>query len=68
MERMDRDQANSFFASARFFSDMKNNCNSKCVVDFQHKNIGAMEMECAHACIQKFMTLYDDLKAIGEKN
>ncbi len=61
MERVSAEDAHRFYALSTFLHDTQKNCYNHCVVDFQHKDIGAMEKECAKKCIAKHMTIYKDL-------
>ena len=54
-------EANKFYASTRYLYQVNQICNEKCVVDFQTKDLSAMEKECATACLRKHMTIYRDL-------
>jgi hypothetical protein len=54
-------EAHKFFTTTRYLYQVQQTCFDKCVVDFQTKDIGAMEKECALACLQKHMTIYKDL-------
>ena len=44
-------EANKFFAASRYIYQFNLTCFEKCVVDFQTKDIGAMEKECARTCL-----------------
>jgi hypothetical protein len=54
-------EANRFFAATRYIYQFNQTCYDKCVVDFQTKDIGPLEKECAKACLKKHMTIYKDL-------
>ena len=53
--------ATKYYAMAHFMYQAREVCADKCVVDFQQKDIGAMEKECANACITKHLTLVNDV-------
>jgi hypothetical protein len=40
---------------------MKNKCLESCLLDFQNKDLSAMEKDCAIGCISKHMAIYQDL-------
>lgn len=61
METVTSLQANAFFAASKYLSQANRTCYDKCVVDFQTKDISAMEKECANACIKKHMTILPDV-------
>jgi hypothetical protein len=50
--------ANQMFAAGHFLKTMQTTCYEKCVVDFQTKDISAMEKECANACLRKHMAVW----------
>lgn len=54
-------EANKFMTTTRYLYDISKTCYEKCVFDFQTKDIGALEKECALSCLQKHMTIYKDL-------
>jgi len=54
-------EANKFLVTTKYLYEVQNRCFDKCVVDFRSKDIGAMEKECALACLKKHMTIYKDL-------
>ena len=54
-------EANKFMATTRYLYDTSKTCYEKCVIDFQTKDIGPLEKECALSCLQKHMTIYKDL-------
>jgi Tim10/DDP family zinc finger len=51
MEHATSNEAHKFYAVTRYLYQVNTNCFEKCVVDFQTKDIGAMEKECAAACL-----------------
>ena len=53
--------AAKYYALSHFMYQARETCAEKCVVDFQQKDIGAMEKECANACIAKHLTLANDI-------
>jgi len=61
MESVTQAQANHYYAMNAFLAKAQNTCAEKCVVDFQTKDISAMEKECANACIQKHMVIFKDV-------
>ena len=61
METVSADKANKFFAITNYLQKVQETCYDKCVVDFQSKDISAMEKECSKQCIQKHMVIYQDL-------
>ena len=61
MEAVNAKEAHKFFSTTKFLSNINTLCYNKCVVDFQTKDIGAMEKECALACIRKQMTIYPEM-------
>ena len=54
--------ANQLYASGHFLNQMQQTCYQSCVVDFQTKDISAMEKECANSCVRKHMAVFNDLK------
>jgi hypothetical protein len=61
MESVSTKEANKFFATTRYLYQANLNCFDKCAVDFQTKDVSAMEKECALACLKKSMIIYKDL-------
>ena len=61
MQSVQASDANRFFTITNYLQQVQATCFEKCVVDFQNKDIGAMEKECAKKCITKHMTIYRDL-------
>ena len=61
MEEVQARDANRFYTITTYLQNVQDTCYNSCVVDFQSKDIGAMEKECAKACIQKHMHIYEDL-------
>ena len=53
--------AHRFFATTKYLYDTNRICFEKCAVDFQTKDISAMEKECALACLRKHMAIYNDV-------
>ena len=60
-----RESANSYFTLMNYLQQTHLDCYSSCVVDFQSKDISAMEKECAMNCIKKHMAIYPDLQALN---
>ena len=54
-------EANRFFATTKYLYETNRICYEKCVVDFQTKDLSAMEKECGLACLKKHMTIYKDV-------
>lgn len=46
---------------SHFLYKAQQTCNDKCLVDFQTKDLSAMEKECANACINKHMVIFKDV-------
>lgn len=63
MDSVSAQDAHRFFATTKYLHDANQLCFSKCVVDFQTKDISAMEKECALACLKKHMVIYKDLSS-----
>jgi Tim10/DDP family zinc finger len=61
MDSVSSHDAHQFLATTKYLYDTNQLCFSKCVVDFQTKDISAMEKECALACLRKHMAIYKDL-------
>ena len=61
MDSVSATEANRFFATTKYLNDTNCICYEKCVVDFQTKDVSAMERECAIACLKKHMTIYKDV-------
>ena len=61
MEAVSASEAHKFFTTTKYLYQANSTCFDKCVVDFQTKDIGAMEKECAIACLRKHMVIYKDL-------
>ena len=61
MESVSAQEAHKFYTTSKYLFNVTQTCYEKCVVDFQTKDLGAMEKECALACLQKHMTIYKDL-------
>ena len=61
MEAVSAADANRFLTVTSYLQNMQEICYKKCVVDFQSKDISAMEKECAKTCIAKHMTIYKEL-------
>jgi hypothetical protein len=47
MESVPAREAHKFFNTTRYLYQINQICFEKCVVDFQTKDLGAMEKECA---------------------
>ena len=54
-------EANRFYATSKYLYDTSSICYEKCVVDFQTKDLSAMERECGLACLKTHMTIYKDV-------
>ena len=65
MESVSATEANRFFATTKYLQETNRTCYEKCVVDFQTKDVSAMERECAMACLKKHMTIFRDVS--GQK-
>lgn len=61
MESIPANEAYNFYSAAKFMQQAQQTCYDKCVVDFQVKDISAMEKECANACLKKHMTMFNSL-------
>ena len=61
MESVSAYDAHKFFATSKYLYEINQNCYNKCVVDFQTKDLSAMEKECALACLKKHMAIYKDV-------
>ncbi len=61
MDSVSATEANRFYATTKYLYDTNRICYEKCVVDFQTKDVSAMERECALACLKKHMTIYKDV-------
>eukprot|EP00356_Strombidium_inclinatum_P004747 CAMPEP_0170492736 /NCGR_PEP_ID=MMETSP0208-20121228/12754_1 /TAXON_ID=197538 /ORGANISM="Strombidium inclinatum, Strain S3" /LENGTH=64 /DNA_ID=CAMNT_0010768527 /DNA_START=11 /DNA_END=205 /DNA_ORIENTATION=+ len=61
MERVTGPEAAKYYAVADYLHEMQKTCFNNCVVDYQNKDIGAMEKECSKQCIAKHMTIYKDM-------
>ena len=61
MEAVNSPQATHFYAVSHFLFKAQQTCNDRCVVDFQIKDLSAMEKECANACVQKHMVIMKDV-------
>ena len=61
METVNQAQAQHFYAVSHFLYKAQQTCNEKCVIDFQIKDLSAMEKECANQCIQKHMIMFKDV-------
>ena len=53
-------EANRFYATTKYLYVTNRICYEKCVIDFQTKDLSAMERECGLACLKKHMTIYKD--------
>ena len=65
MESSSASEANRYYATTKYLYDTGRLCYDKCVVDFQTKDVSAMEKECALACLKKQMTIYKDVTGIA---
>ena len=61
MEAVSATDANKFYAATRFIFQLNQMCYDKCVIDFQTKDLSAMEKECALACLKKQLNIYKDI-------
>ena len=61
MDAVKQSDANRFLTVTNYLYQVQETCYNKCVVDFQSKDIGAMEKKCSQACIAKHMAIYKDL-------
>lgn len=61
MEAVNSPHATHFYAVSHFLFQAQQTCNNRCVVDFQIKDLSAMEKECANACVQKHMVIMKDV-------
>ena len=61
MESVSTTDANRFLATTKYLFEVNQLCYGKCVVDFQTKDLSAMEKECALACLKKHMTIFKDI-------
>ena len=61
MEAVPAAQANKFYTITNYLQHVQEKCYNSCVVDFQSKDIQAMEKECAQTCIRKHMAIYKDM-------
>ena len=61
MEAVTANDANKFYAATRFVFQLNQMCYDKCVIDFQTKDLSAMEKECAISCLRKQLTIYKDI-------
>lgn len=61
MDSVSATDAHRYFATTKYLFDTNRLCYDKCVVDFQTKDLSAMEKECALACLKKHMTIYKDV-------
>lgn len=53
MDAVSAKDAHRFYVISKFLNDINEICYDKCVVDFQTKDLGTMEKECALACLKK---------------
>ena len=61
MEAVTGVDANKFYANTKFIFSINQLCYDKCVIDFQTKDLSAMEKECALSCLKKQLTIYKEL-------
>ena len=61
MESISKSQAEQIYSVYKYKFMTQKTCYEKCVVDFQTKDISAMEKECANSCIKKHMTIMKDV-------
>lgn len=61
MERANDHTTHRFYAATRFLHQTQQHCYDKCVVDFQTKDLSAMEKECSNACVRKHMTILNEI-------
>ena len=61
MDSVSATEGHKFIATTKYLYDTQRLCFEKCVIDFQTKDISAMEKECALACLKKNMSIYKDV-------
>jgi len=61
MDSVSTAEGHRFIATTKYLYDTNRLCYDKCVVDFQTKDISAMEKECALSCLKKNMAIYKDV-------
>jgi hypothetical protein len=61
MEAVSSKEANNFYAATKYLYQVNKTCFDRCVVDFQTRDISAMEKECANACIKKHLIIFKDI-------
>jgi len=61
MDSVSATEGNQFIATTKYLYDTSRVCYEKCVVDFQTKDVSAMEKECALSCLKKNMAIYKDV-------
>ena len=61
MDSVSASEGHKFIATTKYLYDTQRLCYEKCVIDFQTKDISAMEKECALACLKKNMAIYKDV-------
>lgn len=61
MESVSANKAYDYYSAVKFMHQAGQTCYDKCVVDFQVKDISAMEKECANACLNKHMSMFNSL-------
>ena len=59
---------NAMYSNFKAQTSARNTCLSKCVVDFQSKDIGVMEKLCARHCLTKQMVVFRELTSYEYKN
>ncbi len=67
MDSVTSNDANRFYATTKYLYDTNRLCYEKCVVDFQTKDLSAMEKECALACLKKHMSIYKDISGVSSQ-
>ena len=56
-------QAVLVYTMSNFFSEANKMCYQKCVVDFQTRDLSAMERECATKCIRKQLHVVKEMQS-----
>ena len=51
------------YTMANFFTKVNLLCHDKCVVDFQTKDVSAMETTCLNKCIYKQMHVFREMQS-----
>lgn len=56
-------QAVLVYTMQNFFAEANKMCYSKCVVDFQTRDLSAMERECAEKCVRKQLHVVKEMQS-----